>query len=728
VLAEARAGGGSTPPPPFMTTLRWLTRTQRGLCITAAVAAFALLAVAAAWLIQSTPAIGIETSAVFAAASAGLWLPLLLLLLDPSDNMAKGPGLALPSATLVLLATLAGVTVAAHAGAISVKLAGAPLLAFFVMLATTFTAPVWNARAFAAHKKRDIVERELAAARRRAKDNTAERKRADELDQRQSEHDAAESLGALIGTVGVLLVCALAWMAGAWGKDSPLQSNLGVAICFGVFTIFTVVVLMKWIADAPPVRALARLMRGLARRLRRLAEFYNAIDAILVRIGAHVAGMEHRTMPARYIVLGATLISLSVMAWHLPPPWGLVPATLGFLIALSVSRLWSWVEDDRNLAAITRFNPDAPVRIGFREDYRDETIFGFIFVLILIPIAMAQADASKVFGGSLFEPKGQMNELREWLGYLGFELAKALPVIDWADIYELKPGDTLPQPTKPLGQHAVFAARVTVDLILIASLLQAIGIATRNRQQKALYAAGHVDRLDALVERHELRKAINSGRPNWFCGAVDFRRYNLERLKELYQQSESARAKAFISEIFRQGGLTLDPAIIVLERLSRTTRNEGEMHRTLDAAEREHLSGAYSAPIGDLMQIMENLRATSGLKDIKFDLLRFAAKIGSPVDVTELLMGVMMDPGIRDNFQYTRLEAARLMRSIVPQLADPSVVAEALEMFERNRAVFGAAVALPGLVIEALRKRLDELRPPHPGEQDEPPPNPENKP
>src|SRR5690606_1198049 len=119
-------------------------------------------------------------------------------------------------------------------------------------------------------------------------------------------------------------------------------------------------------------------------------------------IGASVAGMGHETILRRYGILAGTLTCLTLLAWHLPPPLGLVPAVVGFVIAIAVSRLWGWVEDDRALAAMTEYRYDAPYRVGFREDFRDETLLGFIFLFLLLPISMMQLHEGKVFGSELF--------------------------------------------------------------------------------------------------------------------------------------------------------------------------------------------------------------------------------------------------------------------------------------------------------------------------------------
>lgn len=673
-------------------------------------------------------------------------LPLFLLLLDPPDNLARGPGVALPFATLALMLALAGFAIADRTlplhilsretpgdpsilGGVSLL----PCLIFFAFLAVALIPRIWNAAQFAkAHRADEAVRAREAARKLRSTDETV-RAEADMLRVRKQENRDAEALSALVATITFVSIGALAWLASMWTDGKGLISSVGLWISFGVLALFAIVIFLDRLAEAAPIRAAGEGIKQVARRMAWLADFYDFLDSLLVRIGAHVAGTDHLKTRTRYLVLAGTMTALSIMAWFLPAPLGLVPAAMGLVLALSVSRLWSWVEEDRNMAAITKFNPDAPRRIGFREDFRDETLLGFLFVLLLIPIAIRQADLG-LFGDTLFQPPEGVdineNNLAVWLGYFGFELAKALPVVDWADIYKLSPGEDLLEPTRPIGMHVVFIARVMVDLVLIASLLQAIGVATRNRQQKALYSEGHIDRLDELVERHELKKEYSKPPSEWGKGRIDFRRYNLERLRELYTRSVDDREKAYIKKIFDEGGYTLDSAIDVLTRISATTRNENALHLTFDLAKSDHERGRHIVEWGDLTEVMLNLRNKSGLESLKTEILSFGAKIAEPMDAVQMMRFTMFG-GQRDDFQYTRKAAARLARDIVPKIDDCGYLIEfRSEVQVRRKEAFGSAQAIAVDLLAALDDRIRQLdcanRPPAPPEEG-PPPH-ENKP
>lgn len=668
-----------------------------------------------------------DAYAYLTAASCLVWLPLLALLLDPSANLASGPRIRLPVVSVVILATLAAIAVADHYDVPGVYLEStASRIAFFSFLATVFVVRVWNAANFARHKERN---RRLAAqvAQTQARADAIAGRPETSVAQQIAQHRDAESLGALLATLFVVVIVVGAYLVGGVAGTPKLSASLGVGIFVTVVCVFAVVVFLDPIADLPVVRGCATAFTHTARGVSFLAAFYNWVDSGLVFIGAHVAGADHREWQSRYAVLGGALVCLAVMAWFLQPPWGLAPMGLGLVVALSVSRLWSWVEEDRNIASITKFNPLAPQRVGFREDFRDETILGFLFVLILIPIGMMQAHQSRVFGDYLFRsadksvlPVIDPNNWQMWLGYFGFELAKALPIVDWADIYGLGPGSDSIEPTHPIGQHAVFMARATVDLILIAALLQAIGIASRNRQQKALYAADQINRLDELVEKVELKKAVaaaDCGEGAYDLsepasrGLIDFRRYDDDRLRQLYAISnEQSKRRAFISKIFEQSGRRPDPLIVVVQNIAASGRNELDLIQTFARAKLDHERGVHTIDMSDLRTILFELRGTSGMKEFKQELIRTAITLNAPNELLEMLRDVAVGPQ-RDQFQYARLAAATAMIERAHEFNSADEIIETLALLEKNREpAFGAQRQIGVGAEEALKVRLKTLQ------------------
>jgi hypothetical protein len=694
-VAGAGEGEGATPEGWLA---RFNTSRQAGF-ISFALAAFlgwCAAIEATAYLKLGTPnplAIISETDLPlwFAAASVLFWMPLMLLLRDSRDNFAHGPSLRLPVACLTLLVCLAG-------GLASVEQWGHDLLGIqpeglftspflacvFATLALIFVPLAWNAANLARFQ---AEAREKAAAARTNLDGMAD-------------SQDAEAMGALVATLFVGGIIAFAICAGIFNEDVSFDNLVGVIIGFVVIGAFAIVVFLEPLSDLPPVKLLTRMFGSGAKAARPLAAFYDMVDTFLVRIVAVMSGMEHRTLAARYGILITMLVSLCLLGWYLPPQWGLIPCALGIVAAVSVSRLWSWVEDDRALAALTDFKPTTPYRTAMREDYRDETLLGFLFVFFLIPIMMRDAHSSQLFGHDMFTlPKGEaQTHFLDWFGFFGITLAKAVPIVDWAEIYnfgQTKNGSQIIDFQNSIAaRHAVFMARSTVDLVLIASLLQAISISGRNRQQKRLYKAGTdpankyrpglIDRLDTFVEKAELRRAmmeclnrkapwpekrttpqqahdlhfdlkILSQRP----GLVDFRRYNADRLGQMHGEYKDPVARAFIAAIsVERPDFDLTPRLVLLDGMAERGAPESDLYTMLDRIEVDlaDTPGAVNLTIEVLRSILFHTAKRAGLREFKERVIDLMTRCTPAEEVIDALADVAgrSNP---DAYQYTRKAA-----------------------------------------------------------------------
>jgi hypothetical protein len=676
----------------------WLTGKRQGLLTIWATVAGLALAGAVGAHFAGPLASYLDNPVLLMALTGGsalLVLPLLLICLDPEDNYQKGPRRLLPFLSMALLAALAtlvvwdNVTGAGLFAAPRDPLAGvsseqmAARIALFAYLAVAFIPNIWNAANFA---RFDSEQREQVA-------KSAAGAVSDAGGQVDTHDDDADAMGALVGTLVVMFVGTLAILAGMHfgAQEEPKFENAyGLILCGVVIGVFVVVVFLDYVAESWPVQMMSRGLRAVARKLHFLSAFYDWVDTGLVRIGAAVAGMGQDASLTRYGLLAGTLACLCVLAWFLPAPLGLAPAFTGFIIAISVSRLWAWVEDDRALAAMTEYKVDAPYRVGFREDFRDETLLGFIFIFALAPIAMMQAHTGEFFGPGLFAVPPEADVL-SWFGFFGVELAKAVPIVDWAEIYGISEGENVIKFESAAGRHAVFLARVMVDMVLIAALLQAIGIASRNRHQKRLFAARHVDRLDEFVERNEIARAIRVARRPAMGpittdlkgadaiarfdlsklgrdGVVNFRHYNWERLFHIYGSTEGhLERRTFIAAIAHQAGKPLLHAIDLTKQIAETNRNQPQMYAAFQRAIEEHTSGVNLMDADDLYIILTHLRSVQGLKDFKVLLIEWMERLGPPDEVADKLLGLGIGTSA-DRFQYTRNRIAAMLVSLASRI------------------------------------------------------------
>jgi formylglycine-generating enzyme required for sulfatase activity len=236
----------------------------------------------------------------------------------------------------------------------------------------------------------------------------------------------------------------------------------------------------------------------------------SALDWFLVRVVAVLAGavIARWSGPAlgvwlRYGLMALWIVGGGFLATRLPTPLGLWPACVGMLTVLGVARRWSWVERDRESFLVER--SPARARVGFEEDLRDEALTAIVGLLILMPIALEQADhAFHAF--ELVDPHtghhlARESSLWDWLGFFGAELAKAAPFVDWSEVFFVDNGSPIePRTGSAVGAALVFAVRCSMDLLLLAAVLQAVQIAGRVRDQNQAFTDGRLPILDPFAE------------------------------------------------------------------------------------------------------------------------------------------------------------------------------------------------------------------------------------
>jgi hypothetical protein len=225
----------------------------------------------------------------------------------------------------------------------------------------------------------------------------------------------------------------------------------------------------------------------------------------------------------------------------------------------------------------------------------------------------------------------------------------------------------------------VFLARITIDMVLISALLQAIAIASRNRNQKRLFAAGHIKRFDELVERTELNHAVRATyrpaegeRPESFDllqlgknDIVDFRRYDETRLKTMYWARKDSKARGLIKCISEAsaGKIELSTAMDLVRDIAGTTKKPGEMTVAFERALDEHRRNIRVIDMEDLYNVLYELRGTQSLRGFKFQVIDQVLEIASAdralTDLSDFAGGPLAD------YQYVR----RKIASVVPDLA-----------------------------------------------------------
>lgn len=226
---------------------------------------------------------------------------------------------------------------------------------------------------------------------------------------------------------------------------------------------------------------------------------FSLVDYMLARPLALLAGAALQPALFRYTVLITWLSGFVALAYYGSAPVGLLSTAFAVTLILAVSRRWAWVERDREAFFITRMSEYEEQRVGFRDDLRDEALFALVFLFVLLPLGLRQLS---VFYPDAFS--GSTDDTSAWFGYFGAELAKSVPFVDWSEVLHVENGSPIAPQTTMAGV-VVFGIRATLDLLLIAAVVQAVQLAARLAEQNAAFAAGKIDILEPFGERRRFR-------------------------------------------------------------------------------------------------------------------------------------------------------------------------------------------------------------------------------
>ncbi len=386
------------------------------------------------------------------------------------------------------------------------------------------------------------------------------------------------------------------------------------------------------------------------------------------------------------------------MGYWLEPPWGLAPLAWGFLVAIAISRRWAWIETDREWAMLTRRFVGPHLRIGFAQDLRDEALLSFASLLILAPLALRQAQIAALGADfDLFSTDlTAAQDLRTWVGFFGTELAKAVPFVDWAEVYNVGSADeSIVQ--SPIAHHFVFATRILVDLVFLAALLQALSISARNATQRGLFYEGQLDRLDPFLEPREFRKLMRRGEKGGLepdpARVAAFPEYDPIRLSELAGDDDRGRVfRAAVNAVrAQQGGSNIAEFHSELGR--RVRMPERDKAAILEVVNAIRAAGA-ERDIVLLDQLRREPNHVPKLIEVRTEVVRLIAEATDSAEKTAALTGAIEHD--RDSLGPIRLAAI-------------TGLAEAAQRGDREAAVtLQRAVASPSLT-RAEQRSVREL-------------------
>lgn len=428
------------------------------------------------------------------------------------------------------------------------------------------------------------------------------------------------------------------WAAPGTAGGRQILSSWGELVVVGL-AVFFVVAALAPSAPEPP-SALKAATKVVDRLVSPFGRVLSMVDSMLVFAVAAAAGANRETTSVRYALLFGTLLPCMALGYLLEPPWGLAPLATAFVVAIAISRRWAWIEDDRELSMLNRRYTGSHLRVGFGQDLRDEALLSFMSMFILVPLALRQVqDWTAVTGTPLFHVDRAVS-LRDWIAFFGTELAKAVPFVDWAEIYEVG-GNAPIEPRSATARHVVFGTRILVDLVFLAALLQAIGISTRNSKQKELFFVAKVlDRLDPFVEQKEFRKLTSKDDDGNLIPSEEliarFPKYDSIRLGELSDQKRHPELSIVARALRRvQGEASPEDIHEELMRRAMTARPDpAGIQETISAIR----TAGPTRVVADLDQARKAMNNKAHLNDLRLDVMRLLSEAPRTPERTDAMV------------------------------------------------------------------------------------------
>lgn len=458
----------------------------------------------------------------------------------------------------------------------------------------------------------------------------------------------------------VSLIAGLVW----WASQSD-DAERKIHAYWGEWVVIGLTIAFITVAAAP---LLPRVIRALG--LERASSAFNrllnvpidiignalsTIDGFLVFAVANAAGTNRPNIFIRYGLLLSVIGACAALGYLWRNSWAFLPLAWGFILAFAISRRWAWIEQDRELAMLNSTISKSHIRVGFDQNLRDEALAAFLSMFLLVPLALRQAQFH--FGDALFEIREgtDLDAIRTWVDFYGTELAKAVPFVDWAEVYHVE-GDAPVEANSALARHAVFLTRVLIDLVFLAALLQAISSASRDAQQKDLfYRKQTIHRLDPFTEPDALRALVQRNESgDWVANPDKFdefpRNYDSNRLVEL-AASKDARLSCAANLLLQRDDVQANPHY----RLSQKAAERSAKPEEIEAILREIEQQGSERIVYQLDLARKRLLSRTKMTDARRAIVAAIVEAKPSIERTEALISVMVGERREATFRTRQL-------------------------------------------------------------------------
>lgn len=467
--------------------------------------------------------------------------------------------------------------------------------------------------------------------------------------EKKRDHISGWSFLALASAMGTIVFLA-SWAASSNTVDRVIHAQWGIFVVVGVAGAFFIAALTP---SEEFLQQVSDTLNPITAPIRLLGRWLSGLDALLVFGVAGAAGALRANAYLRYFLLFGTLLPCAYLGYILRAPWGLIPVGWGFLVAVAMSRAWAWVEDDRDVAMLSGKYTGDHLRMGFAQDLRDEALFSFMTMFFLVPLALRQfqltADDMHV---PLFVMRDDQHpDLWQWIAYYGTELAKAVPFVDWAEVYHVEGDANIAPQEQGWSRHLVFVTRVIVDLVLLAALLQALALSARNSRQQDLFKRREIQLLDPFTEPATFKKLRVRVNGEWQADPdkiAQFPQYNEQRLAELADPQRHPDIACVAVALRKRDGLdAIDKSDDFHAALLERARAKRKDSAAIDAAVSAIEIAKARVNVSTLAEVRRLLNARPAMNGVRERVMRLIASApNSPFKeaaLTEALSGTTKD-------------------------------------------------------------------------------------
>ena len=198
----------------------------------------------------------------------------------------------------------------------------------------------------------------------------------------------------------------------------------------------------------------------------------------------------------RIAVIEFVLLMFIIPAMFLPNSmriFGLLSAIMSAVIVLSVHRVWSADEKRRREIAnrVVDGDPDSG------NDLRIDVLIASLHLLLIVPLLLQRSD-------DVFDIYTVDNEKFSVWFLFGMDLFSR-SLLDWAEVYEVRFSDV--NSSSMAGKHLILFLLISIDILLIQSIIRLIGI--RRTIREGVHAAARDPETAARIGKR-VNKAILS--------------------------------------------------------------------------------------------------------------------------------------------------------------------------------------------------------------------------